>query len=109
MTEPSTSQAPQSPEPPPSLQRALMDRARHQAAKDQEKTPRSLLQIVISIVLALAAVLLIGGAINAFLSAMQRSMRVMDEQEKAQEAAREAERRKAPIPAYVVPEEEKKK
>jgi predicted cobalt transporter CbtA len=39
---------------------------------------------------------------------MQRAMHVMDEQEKAQEAAREAERRKAPIPAYAVPADEKK-
>lgn len=108
MTEIPESQAPQSADPTP-LQRVLMDRARQQAAKDQEKSPRSPLQIGISIVFALAAVLLIGGAINGFLSAMQRAMRLMDEQEKAQEAAREAERRKAPMPAYVVPEEEEKK
>jgi hypothetical protein len=91
------------------LQRVLMDRAREQAALARVKPPRRPFQTAISIALALAAVFVIGGAINAFLASMQRAMRAMDEQEKAQEAAREEARRKAPIPAYVVPEEEEKK
>lgn len=86
------------------MQRVLMDRARAQAARAREKPARRPMQTVMSIVFALVVVLMIGGAVNAFLSAMQRSMRVMDEQEKAEEAKREEERRKAPIPAYVVPE-----
>jgi hypothetical protein len=91
------------------MQRILMDRARAQAERDRQKPTRSPLQIAGSMVLALAAVLIVFGAINAFLAAMQRAMHQMDEQEKAQEAKREAEQRKAPIPAYVVPEEAPKK
>jgi isoaspartyl peptidase/L-asparaginase-like protein (Ntn-hydrolase superfamily) len=91
------------------LQRVLMDRAREQAALAQVKPPRRPFQTVLSIVLALAAVLIIGGAINAFLASMQIAMHTMDEQEKKEAAAREAEQRKAPMPAYVVPAEEQKK
>ena len=91
------------------LQRVLMDRARAQAALARVKPPRRPFQTAISIALALAAVFVIGGAINAFLASMQRAMHAMDEQEKAQQAAREEARRKAPIPAYVVPDDEEKK
>ena len=87
------------------MQRVLMDRARAQAERDRQKLPRRPMQVVMLAVLALAVVLVIGGAINAFLSAMQRTMRLMDEQEKAEEARREEEKRKAPIPAYIVPDE----
>ena len=94
---------------PTPLQRVLMDRAREQAARAQARPPRRPFQTVMAIVLALAAVLIIGGAINAFLASMQIAMHTMDEQEKKQEAAREAEKRKAPMPAYVVPGDEEKK
>lgn len=88
------------------MQRLLMDRAREQAARAQEKPPRRPGQIVASIVFALIVVAVIGGAINAFLTAMQRTMRVMDEQEKAEEAKREAARLQEPMPTYVVPDEQ---
>lgn len=91
------------------LQRVLMDRAREQAALARTKPPRRPLQTAISIALALAAVFVIGGAINAFLASMQRAMHAMDEQEKAQQAARDEAKRKAPIPAYVVPADEEEK
>lgn len=109
MTEPTPTESPGQQEPTPPLQRIYMDRARQQAERDRVRLPRRPGQIALSVVLALAAVFVIGYALDAFLSTMQRAMHVMDEQEKAQEAAREAERRKAPMPAYVVPEEEKKK
>jgi isoaspartyl peptidase/L-asparaginase-like protein (Ntn-hydrolase superfamily) len=107
MTEPTPNETPQAHEPATPLQRILMDRARQHAERDRAKAPRSPVQIALSVVLALAAVFVIGYAFNAFLSTMQRAMHVMDEQEKAQQAAREAARQKAPIPAYVVPAEEK--
>jgi hypothetical protein len=108
------SESPQSQTPEPGgsltpLQRVLMDRAREQAALAQAKPPRRPFQTVMSIALALAAVIIIGGAINAFLASMQIAMHTMDEQEKREAAAREAETRKAPMPAYVVPAEEEKK
>jgi len=108
MTEPAQTEAPATHEPATSLQRILMDRAREQAERARAKPPRRPLQTALAVVLALAAVFVVGFAFNAFLSSMQRAMHVMDEQEKAQEAAREAERRKAPIPAYAVPADEKK-
>jgi ferric-dicitrate binding protein FerR (iron transport regulator) len=107
MTEPTPNETPDAHEPATPLQRILMDRARQQAERDRAGPPRRPGQVALSVVLALAAVFVIGYAFDAFLSTMQRAMHVMDEQERAQEAAREAERRKAPIPAYVVPAEEK--
>jgi hypothetical protein len=104
MSETSPTDQPAPVQPATPMQRIFMDRAREQAARAREKPARRPMQMVMSVVFALVVVLTIGGAINAFLSAMQRTMRVMDEQEKAEEAKREEERRKAPIPAYVVPE-----
>ena len=106
MTEtPSTAESSGSPPPATPLQRVLMDRAREQAARAQQKPPRRPVQVVASIVFALVVVLVIGGAINAFLTAMQRTMRVMEDQEKAEEAKREEAQRKAPMPAFVVPDD----
>ncbi len=105
MNEPSPpAEDPVSP-PATDVQRILMDRARALAARAQEKPPRRPMQVVASIVFAVLVVLVIGGAINAFLAAMQRTMRLMDEQEKAEEAKRVEEERKAPMPAFVVPDD----
>jgi len=109
MNEPPQTDGPETDGSMTPLQRVLMDRAREQAALAQARPPRRPFQTVMSIVLALAAVLVIGGAINAFLASMQLAMHTMDEQEKKEQAARDAEKRKAPMPAYVVPAEEAKK
>ncbi len=104
MSDTPTPPTPDTPPPATPMQRILMDRAREQAARDQVKPPRRPGQIAMSVVFALVVVFIIGGAINAFLAAMQRTMRVMDEQEKAEEAKREADKLSQPMPTYVVPD-----
>lgn len=105
MTEPTRDHESSVPERPTPLQRVLMNRAREQAERARERHPRRPGQVLVSVAFALVVVAVIAGGINAFLTAMQRTMRMMEEQEKAQEAKREEEQRKQPMPAYVVPDQ----
>ena len=87
----------------PSLQRAFMDRARRAVEREHEKSPRRLGQHVVSLVAAFALTFGILYVFDAFLTSMQRVMRMIDEQE-ARQRQEEADRKaKEPIPAYVVP------
>jgi len=56
------------------LQRALMDRARAQAERDQEKPPKHVLPRVVAGTLALGVVLVVMLGFNAFLTSMQKVM-----------------------------------
>jgi hypothetical protein len=89
-----------------SLERTLMDRARLAAERDRQKGPRRLLQHAIALALALGLVLTIALGFDAFLTSMQKVMRVLDEDAKQQQQQAEphAPRPEDPMPAYVVPE-----
>lgn len=78
------------------LQRALMDRARAQAERDQEKPPKHLLPRVVAGALALSVVLVVLLGFNAFLTSMQK---VLELEVTAPPAAPTE-----PMPAYAVAE-----
>ena len=87
----------------PSLQRAFMDRARRAVEREHEKSPRRLGQHVVSLVAAFALTFGIVYVFDAFLTSMQKVMRMMDEQEERQKQEEADRKSKEPIPAYVVP------
>ncbi len=87
----------------PSLQRAFMDRARRAVEREQEKTPRRLGQHLVALVAAFALTFGIVYVIDAFLTSMQKVMRMMDEQEERQKQEEADRKSKEPTPAYVVP------
>jgi hypothetical protein len=90
-----------------SLERTLMDRARLAAERDRQKGPSRLLQHSIAFALALALVLTIALGFDAFLTSMQKVMRIIDqeaEQQEQQQAEPHVPRPEDPMPAYVVPE-----
>ena len=87
----------------PSLQRAFMDRARRAVEREQEKAPRRLRQHLVALVAAFALTFGIVYVIDAFLTSMQKVMRMMDEQEERQKQEEADRKSKEPIPAYVVP------
>ena len=87
----------------PSLQRAFMDRARRAVEREHEKIPRRLGQHVVSLVAAFALTFGILYVFDAFLTSMQKVMRMMDEQEARQEKEEADRKAREPIPAYVVP------
>lgn len=91
---------PAPPEEPNSLQRVLMDRARHHAVRDQQKPPRRTLQHVAAALLALALVLFIAMGFDAFLESMQRVMEIEPEAQAPPPPPADN-----PMPAYVVPVE----
>jgi hypothetical protein len=85
------------------VERAFMDRARRAVERDQEKPPRRVGQHLLALVAAFGLTFGIVYVFDAFLTAMQKVMGIMDEQEERQKQD-EAERKKQePIPAYVVP------
>ena len=87
----------------PSVQRAFMDRARRAVEREHEKPPRRLGLHLLALVAAFGLTFGIVYVFDAFLTSMQKVMRMMDEQEQRQQQE-EAERKKQePIPAYVVP------
>ena len=91
-----------------SIERTLMDRARRAAERDQQKGPRRLLQHSIALVLAIGLVLVIALGFDAFLTSMQKVMRMLDEEEarqKQEQAEPQPARPEDPMPAYVVPED----
>ena len=87
----------ETPEPAPDVQRALMDRARRSAERDNEPTRRPLLPRLLGLVLALVVVVVVLFAFDRFLASMQRflGLPVVDPEPAATE----------PMPAYVVPED----
>ena len=88
---------PQSPEEPIDVQRALMDRARRMAERDQQPEERPLLPRLVGLGLALVIVVVVLFAFDRFLASMQRflSLPVVDPEPSVTE----------PLPAYVVPAE----
>lgn len=85
------------------LQRALMERARLSAERDQQKPPRRTLQHALALVAALLVVGTLVFGFDAFLSSMQRVMRLLDEDAARQQAEQPQPQPDEPIPAYVVP------
>ena len=69
----------------PSLQRAFMDRARRAVEREHEKSPRRLGQHVVSLVAAFALTFGILYVFDAFLTSMQKVLRMIDEQEARQQ------------------------
>lgn len=90
-----------------SIERTLMDRARRAAERDHQKGPRRLLQHSIALALAIGLVLVIALGFDAFLTSMQKVMRMLDEEEarqKQEQSQPQAPKPEDPMPAYVVPE-----
>lgn len=80
-----------------------MDRARRAVEFDQEKRPRRLGQHLVALVAAFGLTFGIVYVFDAFLTGMQKVMRMMDEQEERQKQEEAERKKKEPIPAYVVP------
>lgn len=88
------------------LERTLMDRARRAAERDRQKGPRRLVQHAIALAAALVLVITIMLGFDAFLTSMQKLMRMLGEEGSGQTQAQPAAPDPAdPIPAYVVPPE----
>jgi hypothetical protein len=85
------------------VQRAFMDRARRAVERDQEKPPRRIGQHLLALVAAFGLTFGIVYVFDAFLTAMQKVMGMMDEQEERQKQEEAERKKKEPIPAYVVP------
>jgi len=85
------------------VQRAFMDRARRAVEHEQAPTPRRVGHRVVAFVAALALTFTIVFVFDAFLSSMQKVMRMIDEQEERQQQEEIERKKKEPIPAYVVP------
>ena len=86
------------------LERALMDRARRAAERDRQKSPRRPLQQVLALAAALSLVLLIGLGFDAFLTSVQKVLRLI-EADDAQRRDQTVPAPTDPMPAYVVPAE----
>ncbi len=85
------------------VQRAFMDRARRAVEREQASAPRRVGHRVVAFVAALALTFGIVFVFDAFLSSMQKVMRMMDEQEERQIQEEIERKKKEPMPAYVVP------
>ena len=91
-----------------SVERTLMDRARRAAERDQQKGPRRTLQHAVALAAAVGLVLLLTLGFDAFLTSMQKLMRMFEAQEaqqqqQAQPPGPQAPDPSEPMPAYVVP------
>lgn len=86
-----------------SLQRVFMDRARRAVEREHEQPPRRLGLYLVALVAAFGLTFGIVYAFHAFLTGMQKVMRMMDEQEERQQQEEADRKKKEPIPAYVVP------
>lgn len=97
----------ETPDPVPDVQRALMDRARRSAERDNEPARRAVLPRLVGIVLALVVVLVVLFAFDRFLASMQRflDLPVGDPEPAATEPVGTEPPATDPMPAYVVPEE----
>ena len=87
------------------LERTLMDRARRAAEQDRQKGPRRYLQHALALAAAIVLVLVIGLGFDAFLTSVQKVMRMLDAEEARQKQKQEQVEPdpSKPIPAYVVP------
>ncbi|HEX9206922.1 MAG TPA: hypothetical protein VF851_01715 [Steroidobacteraceae bacterium] len=85
------------------LERQLMERARRAAERDHQKEPRRTLQHVIAMAAAVGLVLIIALGFDAFLTSMQKVMRMLDAEEERQKQEQAAPKPDEPMPAYVVP------
>jgi hypothetical protein len=90
------------------LERTLMDRARRAAERDRQKGPRRPLQHAVALAAAVVLTLVIGLGFDAFLTSVQKVLRMLDEQEALQKQQQEQVQPdpSEPMPAYVVPGEE---
>jgi len=97
----------ETPDSAPDVQRALMDRARHSAERDNERTRRPILPRLVGIVLALLVVFVVLFAFDRFLASMQRflGLPVVDPEPAATQPIATEPPVTEPMPAYVVPEE----
>ena len=97
----------ETPDSAPDVQRALMDRARRSAERDNEPTHRAVLPRLAAVVLALLVVLVVLFAFDRFLASMQRflDLPVGDPEPSATEPAVTEPPVTDPMPAYVVPDE----
>ena len=89
-----------------SVQRRIMQqRARLAAERERVKAPPRRVEKTLALIAALGVVCIVALGFDAFLTSMQKVLRMMDQQEQRQEEER---RKKEPIPAYVVPPEPEK-
>lgn len=90
------------------VERTLMDRARTAAERDRQKAPRRYGQHALAMSAALVLVLVIALGFDAFLTSVQRVLRMVGEEERRQEQeqAEPARDPADPMPAYAVPEDE---
>jgi hypothetical protein len=89
-----------------SVERTLMERARRAAERDRQKGPRRTLQHALALTAAVSLVLVLTLGFDAFLTSMQRVMRMLDEEEARQKQQQVEQQQPAPsepMPAYVVP------
>jgi hypothetical protein len=88
------------------IERTLMDRARRAAERDREKGPRRFVQHAISLAVALVVVAIIGLGFDSFLTAMQKILR-MNENDARPQSTQPAKTPDPaePMPAYVVPDD----
>jgi hypothetical protein len=97
----------ETPDSAPDVQRALMDRARRSAERDNEPAHRAFLPRLAAVVLALLVVLVVLFAFDRFLASMQRflDLPVADPEPAATGPVLTEPPVTDPMPAYVVPEE----
>jgi hypothetical protein len=89
-----------------SVQRRIMQqRARLAAEHERVRPPSRWVEKTLALIAALGVVCIVALGFDAFLTSMQKVLRMMDQQEQRQEEER---RKKEPIPAYVVPPEPQK-
>jgi hypothetical protein len=97
----------ETPDPAPDVQRALMDRARRSAERDNQRTQRPILPRLVGVALALVVSVVVLFAFDRFLASMQRflALPVVDPLPAATEPVVTEPPVTDPMPAYVVPEE----
>ena len=88
-----------------SVERKLMDRARRAAERDRQKGPRRPLQQALALAAAVTLVLVIALGFDAFLTSVQKVMRMLAEEESRQQQEQSTPKPGDPIPAYVVPDD----
>ena len=87
-----------------SVERTLMDRARMAAERDRQKGPRRLGRDAIALTAAIFIVAVIMLGFDAFLTSVQKVMRMLEAEEARQKQEQAQPKPDEPIPAYVVPE-----
>jgi hypothetical protein len=97
----------ETPDPAPDVQRALMDRARRNAERDNEPTDRPILPRLVGVALALVVSVVVLFAFDRFLASVQRflALPVADPEPAATAPVPTEPAVTDPMPAYVVPED----